>query len=394
MKVDERSVHNEESEDLGEINGSSFYVEPYVNIDVADVKGTLKVMYLQNNEKFWSEMASSPVYRGGAVVLNANALYGGDAGNLIDQFGMASLENMYFAVYNSNPLQAGNLMTSTTSTNALIDEDESPNMYARLYNNYKNAHFYRNGYNADVLKSRELSDVQNTLFLIDPANDMGLPMGVATPDRKGFNVNFDLTWKDALEFNGVFSMINTGASMTGEVDANGMPVTKENNVMRYAAGLGVDVGRLVGLDRKIKLQGSYDHSQENAYCKRKSDRIMSGVNVDVYGPVAFLAGYQMSTREFGQPLYGIISKAQESLLLVGPRVKIAPNSYLSVQYGLLTDKLTYNSVETVSVQAVGLDGIPQVDAEGLPVMVDVANPVAKTLSIDKNIISADVTVNF
>ena len=399
IKVNEKAKYQELSEDLSDESGVAFYVEPFAKINVADIEGTLKVKYLQNDKKFWSEMASSPVYRGGTTVLNENALYKNGSGAMIDQFGMASLENMYFSVYNSNPLYAGNLMTSN-SKNALTDETESGNMYYRLYNNYKNAHFYRNGYNADVLKKSEVAD--QALLLIDPSTDMGLPMGIATPDRKGITANLDLSWKDAVELNVLFSMITAGASATGEIDANGLPVTKEDKITRYAAGLGVDVGRIAGLDRKIKIQGSYDHSEEDQSYKRKNDRIMAGLNVDVVGPLSFLAGYQKSTREFGNDLFGLVNKAEESLLLVGPRVKIAPNSYLSVQYGLLTDKLSYSASETetsiVMNPVLGADGLPTLDAAGMPVFeaqeVTQDIVVNKTLSIDKNIIAADVTVNF
>ena len=361
VKVNEKSDLEDVSEDLGSVDGNGFYVEPYANIDLAGIEGSLKVMYLQNDEKFWSEMASSPVYRGGATVLNSNALFKDDGySSLVDKFGMSSLENMYMTVYNSNPLYAGNLMTSN-SKNALSDQEESGNMYFRLYNNYKNAHFYRNGYNADVKKKRE---IEAELFVMDPANDMALPFGVATPDRKGLNVNLDLAWNSAVELNVLFSMIST---VNSDIE--------EDKFTRYAAGLGVDFGRLFGLDRKIKLQGSYDHAEEDKGYQRKNDRIMAGANIDVFGPVALLAGYQMSTREFGLPLYvsdfASVNKAEESMLLVGPRVKIAPHSYLSVQYGLLTDKVTFLGVDPATNMAA-----------------------SQELSIDKNVIIADVTVNF
>lgn len=343
-------------EELEDADGKAFYVEPYVNFNVAKIDGSLKVMYLQNDEKFWSEMASSPVYRGGSVILNSNALYSNATyTDLVSQFGMASLENMYLAVYNSNPLNATNLMTSY-SKNALSDEKESGYLYTRLYNNYKNAHFYRNGYNADVLKRTEMA---TALFQLDPTSDMALPNGIATPDRKGVGVNLDLSWNDAVELNVLFSMMTQSAT-----------VENENKYTRYAAGLGVDIGRFVDLGRTIKLQGSYDHSEESEWLKRKNDRIMAGIDVDVIGPLALLGGFQQSTREFGVPVIAGVTKAEESLILVGPKLKIAPNSYLSLQYGLLTDKVAFNTF----------------NEEGAPV--------ADELSIDKNVIIADVTVNF
>ena len=125
--------------------------------------------------------------------------------------------------------------------------------------------------------------------------------------------------------------------------------------------------------------------------QRKNDRIMAGLNVDVIGPLSFLAGYQMATREFGLPMavskFAEVTKAEESLLLVGPRVKIAPNSYLSVQYGMLTDKVSFNAASYV------LDGEGNLvvdEATGEAVM----QKTPSELSIDKNVIIADVTVNF
>ena len=361
IRISTTDKYSTVNEDMGSIDGTAFYVEPYATIDMAGIEGTLKVMYLQNNKDFWSEMASSPVYRGGATVLNANALFkDASSSSLVDAFGMSSLENMYMTVYNSNPLYAGNLMTSDGG-NALSNESESGNMYYRLYNNYKNAHFYRNGYNADVKKARE---IQTEMLYLDPANDMALPFGVATGDRKGLNVNLDLAWNGAVELNVLFGMIST---VNSDVE--------EDKFTRYAAGLGVDVGRIAGLDRKIKIQGSYDHAEEDKGFQRKNDRIMAGLNVDVIGPFALLAGYQMSTREFGVPLavseVAYVTKAEESLLLVGPRLKIAPHSYLSLQYGLLTDKVSF----------LGLDAATGAFAN-------------QELSIDKNVIIADVTVNF
>ncbi len=361
------------SDELADNDGASFYVEPYVNLDLASISADLKVMYLQNDENFWSEMASSPVFRGNTVVLNSNAIYSNAIySDLVDQYGMSSLENMYFAVYNSNPLNATNLMTSETSSNALSSTNEDGSyLYSRLYNNYKNAHFYRNGYNADVKKRLEIG---TALFNMDPSSSMELPYGIATPDRKGIKASLDFNWNDAFEANAVFAMLTEAAALNPTTG-----VEEENNYMRYAVGISLDIGRFVpALERKIKLQGSYDHTEEDAFLERKSDRIMAGATIDVFGPVALLAGYQIATREFGKPLFispfASITKAEESLLLVGPRVKIAPNSYLSVQYGLLTDKISFNGV--------GFDELMN--------MV----PMNDELSIDKSVIVADVTVNF
>jgi hypothetical protein len=66
---------------------------------------------------------------------------------------------------------------------------------------------------------------------------------------------------------------------------------------------------------------------------------------------------------------------------------------------LLTDKISYNSIETQISNKPVLDenGLPKVDpVTGMPELEEVSEDVTvnKTLSIDKNIIAADVTVNF
>lgn len=379
VKASQSPELNAKKEKVADNSGTAIYVQPYFNLDLASagIKGDVSLTYVMNDKDFWSEMASSPVYRGTSTILNANALFSNDVHtNLVSQFGISSLENMYFTVYNSNPLNASNLMSSETSHNALSTKGEDGTyLYSRLYNNYKNAHFYRNGYKADVMKRLEIKDA---LVNLDPSANMEMPYGLATPDRQGAMINLNFAWNDALEVNAIFAMVNeTAAEMhdaDGAVvkDVNGDALLEENSYMRYGVGLSLDIGRFIPvLERKVKMQLSYDHTEEDAFLQRSTDRMMAGLNVDVYGPVSIMGGFHSSAKEFGKPLSigeAKILKTEETMLLAGPRVKIAPNSYLSVQYGMLGDKLTL---------APAAFGMPNDE-----------------LSIDKNVIVADVTVNF
>ena len=350
------------TETYGDDNGLAFYIEPYVKGVLAGIDFQLKGCYLQNDKEFWSELASAPSYRNNTVVLNANALYSDDVYTaLVSTIGMSSLENLYFQVYNSNPLNATNIMSSA-SANVLSGSLESGYMYSRLYNNYKNAHFYRNGYNADTQKRLEAEEV---VALLDPSVNMALPYGLATPDRKGFAVQLDVNYNESVELNAEFSQYNQDAI--------------DNTYMQYAVGLGVQVGRLLGLEQKILVQGSYDHAEEDAYFERSSDRIMAGFTAEIWGPFGILGGFSQVTKEYGNPMFvtanAAITKAEEMLLRVGPRIKIAPASYLSFQYGLLTDKVSFLR------SGVDADGVTPVVAKD-------------ELSIDKSIIMADITVTF
>lgn len=358
-------------ENIADENGVGFYVEPFVQGSLGAFHFDLNGRYLQNDKKFWSEMASAPAYRGNSVILNANGLYADSTYiGLVSAFGMSSLENLYFQVYNSNPMNASNLLTSASDNILSSSNGESSYMYTRLYNNYKNVHLYRNGYNASTIKKLELNDA---MFLMDGSLDMALPMGIATPDRKGFSVAFDGDWNSAISLNIRFAQYNQDVI--------------DNKYTQYAVGAGIrldqvlnhfDVRDIFGDEDKALIQLSYAHSEENAYLQRKSDRIMGGISAGIWGPIGVLAGVEQFTLEYGVGLSvttsAQITKVEEMLLRVGPRIKIAPASYLSLQYGLLTDKVSFNRVGTAEDRT--------------------EITVGDEFSIDKNVIMADVTVSF
>ena len=255
-------------------------------------------------------------------------------------------------------------------------KDESEYLYSRLYNNYKDGHFYRNGYSATILKRRE---IESAMFVLDPTVSMAMPYGDVTPDRKGVKAAIDVNWNDILTFNARFDMLTQANSPTVSFDAAGNLVlgSEENKFTRYAAGLGFDIGQLLSLDRKLLIQGSYDHSEESANLKRKADRIMGGATLNVWGPVSILGSMQMFNKTFGDAGYAIaggfsyITESNETLALGGIRLRIAPASYLNLQGGALINEISYKSIDVTTGAAS-----------------------QSKLSISKTVASADVTVNF
>ena len=368
------------NEEYLDLDGKSFYADVFAKGNISDVDFKVSAGYFQTDSNFWSEMASSPVYQGRSTILNAGALYSDSsyADLILGTFGASSLENLYFSVYNSTTLQAGNLMT-TGKKNILSEFGslESPNLFYRLDNNYKNGHFYRNGYTSNIAKKREL----DPLTVLDPSVGLALPLGMATPDRKGITAKADVNWADKVYFNARVNLVTQGNLPS--FDAEGNPITIENKFTEFAVGLGVDAGALAGLDRKILVQGSFSNGSEDSYLNRKVNRIVAGVTADVWGPISVLAGFQMYEKKFGDNGYTVastdengaiiaaaaVTKVSEQLIMGGVRVKLAPISYLTVQYGMLKNDLDFN--------VAGLTGL-----------------VAKQISISKNVILADVTVNF
>lgn len=368
------------NEEYLDLDGKSFYADVFAKGNISDVDFKVSAGYFQTDSNFWSEMASSPVYQGRSTILNAGALYSDSsyADLILGTFGASSLENLYFSVYNSTTLQAGNLMSSGKK-NILSEFGslESPNLFYRLDNNYKNGHFYRNGYTSNIAKKREL----DPLTVLDPSVGLALPLGMATPDRKGITAKADVNWADKVYFNARVNLVTQGNLPS--FDAEGNPITIENKFTEFAVGLGVDAGALAGLDRKILVQGSFSNGSEDSYLNRKVNRIVAGVTADVWGPISVLAGFQMYEKKFGDNGYTVastdengtiiaaaaVTKVSEQLIMGGVRVKLAPISYLTVQYGMLKNDLDFN--------VAGLTGL-----------------VAKQISISKNVILADVTVNF
>ena len=358
------------NEEYRDEDGKSIYADVFVKGDIQDVDFKVNAGYLQTDSNFWSELASSPVYQGRSTILNANALYaeGSYESMIMSTFGASSLENLYFNVYNSTTLQATNLMTSQ-SKNIFTDNDESEYLFGRLNNNYKNGHFYRNGYTGNTAKKLEL----DPLMVLDPSVGLALPFGLATPNRKGIMAKADVNWADKVFFNARVNML-TQSDAPIDVAATGNPempytlVYGENKFTEIGVGVGVDVGGFLPNYQQILLQGSFTQAKEDAYMKRTATRIVAGITADVWGPVALLAGFQKYEKKFDNTVFSLaVTKASEQLILGGVRVKLAPMSYLSVQYGMLKNDLDY---------------------------VVANDPVVKQISISKNVLLADVTVNF
>ena len=379
------------NEDFRNQDGKSFYADLFVKGDISDVDFKASVGYLQTDSSFWSELASTPVFEGHSTILNANAMYGDPMSDLIlSTFGSSSLENLYYNVYNSTPLQASNMMSAETPTpnNKLsVGRTENQDFYYKLNNNYKNGHFYRNGYTGVTAKKLEWD--KDLLKDIDPSVGLALPLGMATPDRKGIFAKVDVNWADKVFFNARVNIITQSYALMGYDQLTFAPLYEENKFTEFAVGAGVDVGAIASLDRQILLQGSLAKGKETAYMERNSTRFVLGLTADVWGPFGLLGGLQKYDRTFGRggaafagaidegTFYAFnLAEAKEMLFMAGVRIKLAPLSYLSLQFGRLVNDLTYSYIMT--------------DAVGTPTAAGANN----TISISKNVLSADITVNF
>ena len=397
MTVGKRWKH----EFLDKKKGMALTVTPFVEGELAGFDFNVRGTFTKNDEDFWSEQAATPNYLENRAIFNAEASMTGVDESVLEHFRSGNLESMYFSIYNTNVLQQQNIMNKRDG-DQLVAAKESKYTYGRLFNNYKLGHFYRNAYQPYTYKLMEMAAVREFL---DPSVNMAMPMGLATPDRMGFSVSGDVVWNDAVALNLRFAKYNED-----EID---------NEYTQMGAGLMVDIAPIIGLDRRIKLQGSFEKGEEDAYLKRKTSRIAGGATIDIWGPFALLGGVQLLNKEYGRGLEmssvseSMISvsleddkgktvnrpgtevttntirvkEIEEMLALGGLQIKMGAGAFLNLQGGLLTNSVKYTQQISTEKSYNDLNNEPVVEK-------DAGKKESFKMDVDKMLLMADVTVLF
>ena len=340
-------------------NKGALRVNLYADASMGSIDFDAKANVIKVDKDFQAELAMTPAVLSNIPVLNSDASFSTPmADELLSGVRSGSLENLYFSMYESVPLNSSNMMVK--------DPTAYESEYYRLYNNFKYAQYYRNGYNNVTLKR---TDLLATTTVLDPSTNIAMPYGYATPNRTGGDIDLNGKWNDAVAFRVVF-----GLYMADSVNLleNPTDFATGTQYMRVGGGLNVDVARLANLskDLGVKLGGSYEMANEKDGLERSSSRIMAGLDLS-WKQVALLTGFQMLSLDFGVPYMGVLDKSSEMLLLTGLRYKLGAGAYATVQYGRLSNSIDYMNMD----------------------MATGATSSAK-LDISKNIIMADVTVNF
>lgn len=351
---------NPEMSLIGEAhNKGALRVNLYGDASIGSIDFDAQANVVMVDKDFQAELAMTPAVLSNIPVLNSDATFSTSMEDqLLSGVRSGSLENLYFSMYESVPLNSSNMMVKDPS----IYESE----YNRLFNNFKYAQYYRNGYNNVTLKR---VDLLGTTTVLDPSTNIAMPYGYATPNRTGGDINLNGKWNDAVAVRAVF-----GLYMADSVNLleNPYDFGTGTQYMRIGGGLKVDVARFASLSKEFgaKLGGSFDMAKETDGLERSSSRIMAGLDVS-WKQVALLTGFQMLSLDFGVPYMGVLDNSSEMLLLTGIRYKLGAGAHATVQYGRLTNSIDYKSMDVAT-----------------------GNVSSATLDISKNIIMADVTVNF
>jgi len=310
--------------DNGSLNSGAVHITLELAPPKSIADALLKFRWVQNGKYFISELAQSPSYFASSV-LNSSA---------VNSLRSGSLEGLYFAVYSNNALTQLSLLgkKNVTYFNRTLADDYN------LYNNYRKAHFIRTGYTGNTLTPAERMALDPAL--LDPAINLSMPWGVATPDRSGFLLNLEGAILDnKVSLNASANMLNQNTSfIAGE---------KAPSYLDFGAGFSAEVGRFIDLSKPLVLQAGFEKSTETGGYDRNSQSLKAGLRWGIWGPISLLGGFEKVEKDYGTAMRDessgtVISlQASEMLVLAGPEVKLSEGAYFNLQGGVLNNE--YNS---------------------------------------------------
>jgi len=351
----ETAVSTKASYALFEIDDTKFPVALLGNAFVKYYENPFEVKlsghFLKTDRDFESELAASPAYLPNLPILNSDAALEYN----LQQFRTGSLENMYYSLYYTLPLNAATVVSGQLGASGTVLSGKLP-IYKnfQLNNNYKLAQYYRNAYTQQTYTRSERNSQ-----IMDPSVNLALPYGYATPDRSGGDADLNFVWNKAVNVKVVFG------TYTSEL---------QGDFTRLGGGADFNVARLVDLDRALTISGSYEQNkQENGLYNPQTNRIMAGAKIGIWRGISLIGGFQQLGKEFQNPYvlvsdntgYLAVNKTNESLVIGGPQIKISERANFVLQGGLLSNAISF-----------------VVDGE------------EKEIDLNKTIISGSVTVEF
>jgi hypothetical protein len=300
-------------------NQGALLANAFVSYNQNPFEAKLSGRFFNTDRYFESELAASPAYLPNLPIFNSNADL---SSSILERFRTGSLENMYYSLYYSLPMNAMTIVTGDAG-------DPAASNNSLLYNNYKFSQFYRNAYIQRTYTRLERFDAFASR--LDPSVNLALPSGYATPDRTGADADLNLAWNKAVNIRGVFG---TYSSEDG------------GNYSRFGGGLEVDAGRLAGLSKALVISGSYEQNkEEKGLYNPQTDRIMAGAKIGIWRGLSLTAGFQQLNKKFETPYEGLVDKTGEILAIGGPQIKISERAEFSLQGGLLSNSIEGNGVK-------------------------------------------------
>lgn len=357
-------------------NGSAILVTLNAGYKVENsVSALLTVDFIRNDSSWYNNLAQSPQFF-------ARRILNSDKDRNTVRYGVNSpLYSTFDALYNYTP------KFSPVTTSMQVDGNGMADGYS---DSYDIAPINKNSWNADIYGRTQLA-LLATMF--DPAIQLTLPNGLATSNRQGVRGVLTLGWKDIAEAQGLFSMFNQVAPLTG---------FKEASFTEFGGGAKVDIFKMLGFKLPLEISGSYKHSERGVEFDATSDKaefksnfINAGLYVQYLPRLGITAGLQYISSEYNAfegALSGLrapLLKSDQMQWMVGLDYTLASNAWFSLNYGIISVANEYNTAALVA--AASSEG-----AYNMPVYYDVTKDASGKFKNEftQSIIEASINVEF
>ena len=319
-------VESEES-----VNGSALLATLNVGYKVDNSwNAGLALDFIRNDEKWFNNLAQSPSFFAQRI-LNSDK-----DGNTVKYGVNSPLYSTFDALYNYSPKFSPVARSLGTNDDAFkAGQGESYNI----------APYNKNSWGSNVYSAEQLALIN---MMLDPAVQLTLPYGLATPNRMGVRAIVKGDWEEKIEAQALVSIFNQVNSEIPEID--------KVSFMEFGGGAKFDIAKMAGLSKAMEVSGSYKHSESKtdmvggASGTLKSDFINAGFSAQLLPRIGFTAGFQMANTDYGvgnpNPFVGAdvpLLKSKQMQWMAGFDYVVGDNAWLAINYGMVNVTNDYNT---------------------------------------------------
>ena len=285
---------------------------------------------VMNDEKWFNNMAQSPSFFAQRV-LNSDK-----DGNTVKYGVNSPLYSTFDALYNYSPKFSPVGRTLGTDDNA-FQGGQSESYNIAVYN--------KNSWGSNVYSAAQLALLS---MMIDPALQLSLPNGLATPNRKGIRALVKGEWEGKIEAQALVSLFNQVETGSPEID--------NVSYKEFGAGAKFNVAKLAGINKPVELSGSFKHSESETSVKTgeaaklTSNFINAGFSFQFLPRLGITGGFQMIDTDYGirspNPFVGLdvpVTKSNQKHWMIGFDYLVGDNAWLAINYGMIMVQNDYNT---------------------------------------------------
>ncbi|MDR1830685.1 MAG: hypothetical protein LBQ76_07950 [Candidatus Fibromonas sp.] len=311
-------------------------------------KGSVNVVlsssFISNDSSWFNNVAQTPSFFARRM-LNSDKDVGCNTSTCTDQYFNLSKYGVYSPLYST--FDALYFFTPKHSPISTTLANDAPQGQTQSYNT---SPYAKSSWNASTLTRAELALLEE---LSDLNLQMALPSGFATSNRQGFQEVLTANWKGLAEVKGLFASFE---QLSANANAKAAKYTE------FGGGAKVNVLGILGFElNPLELSGSYKKSAKEQQwvdfgkAEFTSDFINAGLYYRFYKRFGVTFGYQQissdlnlagasaqiaQTANLRIPVVPIVN-AKQNQWMAGIDYTIAPNAWVSINYGIMSTENTY-----------------------------------------------------